>query len=144
MIDFLAVVSILLITAVFITRVRSDFWIYKILEYPRLQKFVLVVLTLGGWAFYWPELETGYRVVVAALAVSAAYLVYKISPYTFLTSKEMKQVRSADPQNSIKLFSANVYQENTQYARLLEQIRAMDPDIIFLLETNQAWASAVQ
>jgi endonuclease/exonuclease/phosphatase (EEP) superfamily protein YafD len=144
MIDFLTVLSIVLITAVFITRVRSDFWIYKILEYPRMQKFVLVMLVLAGWAFYWQDLETGHWVVAGALALSAGYLVYKISPYTFLTSKEMKLVRDGVPENSIKLFAANVYQENQQYRRLLEQIRAMDPDIIFLLETNRAWADAVQ
>lgn len=144
MIDFLTVLSVLLITAVFITRVRSDYWIYKILEYPRMQKFVVVMSTLAGWAFYWNELEGGHRGVVAALALSAGYLVYKISPYTFLTPKEMKQVQEGLPENSIKLFAANVYQENRQYRSMLEQIRSVDPDIIFLLETNQAWADAVQ
>lgn len=144
MIELLTVLSVLLITAVFITRVRSDFWIYKILEYPRLQKFVLVMLTLFGWVYFWPELEIAYQGLAVALALSAAYLVYKISPYTFLIPKEMKQVRDADPENSIRIFAANVYQENRQYSRMLEQIRAVDPDIIFLLETNQAWAQAVE
>ena len=144
MIEILTVLSIMLIVAVFITRVRSDYWIYKILEYPRVQKLVLVVAALAGWAVYWPGLETGYRIVATALAVSAGYLVYKISPYTFLRPKEMKRVRDGHPENSIKLFAANVYQENRAYHRMLEQIRQVDPDIIFLLETDQAWADAVQ
>ena len=144
MIVILTVLSVLLFIAVFITRVNNDFWIYKILEYPRMQKLVLVLLVLCGWAYYWQGLETGYKVVAAALAISAIYLAYKISPYTILTRKEMKQVAVYDPENSLKIFAANVYQDNDQYGRMLEQIRSQDPDIIFLLETNKAWADAVK
>lgn len=144
MVILLTVLSIILITAVFISRVRSDYWIYKILEYPRVQKLVLVLLVLIGWAYVWPSLETAYKVVAVALAVSALYLAYKISPYTFLTPKEIKRVHSFEPGNSLKIFGANVYQDNHAYGNMLEQIRSMDPDIIFLLETNQAWADAVK
>lgn len=56
----------------------------------------------------------------------------------------MRQVRSANISNEIKIFSANVLQDNEQYKKLLAQIKACDPDIIFLLETNAQWADAVK
>ena len=140
---FLVILSILLIVAVFFSFIKNDFWIYKILEYPRLQKLFLVSVVLILWLFWWPE-ELWYQIVFAVLASAFVYLVYKILPYTKLAKKEMKQVPSTDPSNEIKIFSANVLQENRQYQRMLDQINSYDPDIIFLLETDRAWAEALK
>jgi endonuclease/exonuclease/phosphatase (EEP) superfamily protein YafD len=52
--------------------------------------------------------------------------------------------KQRDPENELTIYSANVLEENTEYERLLDQIKSSDPDIIFLLETNQAWANAMQ
>lgn len=141
---FLAVVSVLLILAVFLSLVKSDFWLYKIFEYPRLQKLALILIVTGCWFFYWPVKSLFYQLVLGALILSIVYLIYKIWPYTTLSKKEMKKVPSADPPNELKIFAANVLQENTQYDRMLQQIREGDPDIIFLLETNSSWANAMK
>lgn len=55
----------------------------------------------------------------------------------------MIRVKSTDKTNELKIFAANVLQENQQYETMVEQIKASDADIIFLLETSQAWADAV-
>lgn len=47
-----------------------------------------------------------------------------------------------DDPNGLKIFSANVLQGNAAYEKLLLQIRRMNPDLIFLPETNKAWANA--
>ena len=139
----LVVISILLIIAVFLSFVKNDFWIFKILEYPRLQKLFLVTPVLILWVFYWPR-EIFFQTIFALLACSFVYLLYKIWPYTMLAKKEMKQVRSSNPAKEIKIYSANVLQKNRKYKQILQQIHACDPDIIFLLETNQAWAEALK
>jgi hypothetical protein len=51
---FLAVFSLLLIISVFLSLIKLDFWIYKILEYPRLQKLALIIMVAGSWFFFWP------------------------------------------------------------------------------------------
>jgi endonuclease/exonuclease/phosphatase (EEP) superfamily protein YafD len=140
----LAVLSLLLILTVFLSLVKRDFWLYKILEYPRLQKLVLILAATACWAFFWPLKSLFYQVVVGGLLLSIVYLIYKIWPYTALSKKEMKKVKSTDPSNELKVFAANVLQDNKQYSRLLQQIRQCDPDIIFLLETNKAWADAMK
>ncbi len=55
----------------------------------------------------------------------------------------MKQVNSTAGEH-ISIFAANVYQENRNYKKMLQQIKETDPDIIFLLETDQGWADAMQ
>jgi endonuclease/exonuclease/phosphatase (EEP) superfamily protein YafD len=71
------------------------------------------------------------------------YLLYKIWPYTRLAKKEMLRVKSTDANNELKIFAANVLQENEQYSSMLKQIKWADADLVFLLETNKAWAGAM-
>jgi len=135
----LAALSILLIMAVFITLIKKDFWIFKILEYPRLQKLVIVCIATAAWIFYWPATNLFYQVIIALLFISIIYLLVKIWPYTGLYKIEMLKVAGNNKENELKIFAANVLQDNQEYERLLAQIEQMDPDIIFLLETNKAW-----
>jgi endonuclease/exonuclease/phosphatase (EEP) superfamily protein YafD len=140
---FLAVVGILLILSVFLSLIKSDFWVYKLFEYPRLQKLVLIVaVTIAGYVT-WPLQSWFYKGLLGVLFVSIVYLIYKIWPYTILAKKEMKRVRPEDPANELKIFAANVLQDNRQYQRLIQQIKACDPDILFLVEIDNAWADAI-
>jgi endonuclease/exonuclease/phosphatase (EEP) superfamily protein YafD len=140
----LSVLSCLLILSVFISLIRNDFWIFKVFEYPRLQKIVLVLITIGCWYIYWPWEVLFYKILVAGLVVCTIYLVFKIFPYTVIAKKEMLRVVSTNKKNEIRIFAANVLQTNTRYSKMLEQIKSCDPDVIFLLETNEAWAKGVE
>ncbi len=141
---FLSVISILLIIAVFISLIKNDYWLFKVFEYPRLQKIVIVVLVLGGWSFYWPLPLLLYKLMVAALCACLVYLFYKVMPYTVISKKEMLPVKAGDKMNEIKIFAANVLQTNLQFDRMLQQITSCDPDVIFLLETNKAWEEGLK
>ncbi len=139
----LVIFSILLIISVFLSLIRKDFWVFKIMEYPRLQKLVLIMVMIGGWFFFWPIETLFHQILFGGLLISMMYLVYKVWPYTTLSKKEMIRVKQSDAGNELKIFSANVFQDNKKYEVLLRQIRKTDPDIIFLLETNSAWAAGV-
>ena len=140
----LAIVSILLIVCVFLSLIKNDFWIYKLLEYPRLQKLLIIFVVTACWFFVWPPEGIFYNVVFGALVLSIFYLLYKIWPYTTLAKKEMVRVRSTDKKKEVKIFSANVLQENKQYDSMLQQIRSNDPDLVFLVETNAEWDHATR
>ncbi len=143
MLIVLSVLSTLLILSVFISLVRNDFWFFRVFEYPRLQKIALVMITLGCWLFYWPLDLLFHKLLVGGLVACVGYLFYNIYPYTIIAKKEMTRVSGVDKQNEIRIFAANVLQTNTAYDKMLEQVKTCDPDIIFLLETNQAWADGV-
>lgn len=132
-------ISWLLIIAVVLPFVRDDYWVFRILEYPRYQKFILCGIVLAGFIFFSPFIDTLRLVTCITLGLCVIYLAYKISPYTSLYKKEMKTIKPLDKNNQIKLFSANVYQHNTQYQNMIAQVRQSDPDIIMLLETNTTW-----
>ncbi len=140
----LTIISIFLIAAVFITLVHNDYWVFKVMEYPRLQKLFLVVATITAWLYFWPLLATFQLVLFYSLCAAAAYLVYKIWPYTAAAPKDMKTVAAGDDAHSLKIFSANVYQYNREYNRMLQQIKSTNPDVVFLLETDDGWARGVK
>lgn len=137
------ILSWLLIIAIVLPFVKNDYWIFRILEYPRNQKFILSLLILTS-LFFTISYTTFEIVTAALLAVGVIYLAYKIWPYTTLAKKEMLSV--LDGHNSydqIKLLSANVYQDNHLYENILQQIEDSNPDVVFLLETNKAWENAM-
>lgn len=132
-------ISWLLIIAVLLPFVRNDYWVFRILEYPRYQKFILCCIGLAGFIFLGKIDHIFTLVTCALLGLCVIYLAYKISPYTKLARLEMKNIRGGNNKDQIKLFSGNVYQENAQYQKMITQIRQCDPDVIMLLETDTAW-----
>jgi endonuclease/exonuclease/phosphatase (EEP) superfamily protein YafD len=88
--------------------------------------------------------NTFQKIILAALFLSFAYLLYKVWPYTTLSKMEMKRVKSTNVESELKVFSANVLQDNDAYDAMLHQIKTTDPDIVFLLETSAAWAEATK
>ncbi len=131
--------SWLLIIAVVLPFVRNDYWIFRILEYPRYQKLVFCCLVLAGFIFLHDFKNNFTLITFLLLCICVLYLTYKVLPYTMLSSIEMKQIKAGDINNEIKIFGANVYQENTAYNKMLAQIKQNDPDVIMLLETDKKW-----
>ncbi len=139
----LSVISCLLIASVIISMIHKSYWVFRVLEYPRLQKMVIIIPVTVLWWYYGAFDNFMSTFCFIGLCLSIVYLVYKISPYTFLNKKEMKRVENGTGEN-ISIFAANVYQENRNYDKMLSQIKETDPDIIFLLETDKGWADAMQ
>ena len=132
-------VSWFLIVAVLLPFVRNDYWVFRILEYPRYQKFVLCGAALATFIFT-NVFSTAFGLVTfIILCLCVVYLAYKIFPYTPICKREMKSVKGQNNSNQVKLFTANVYQDNTKYHKMIEQIRQCDPDVIMLLETDKLW-----
>ncbi len=139
----LEVLSYLLIVLTFLPLIKDNYWLFRTLEYPRFQKFIIVIILLCSWLGYYLISGQLDPVSLSLLAIAAIYLAVKMLPYTIFSKKEVLTVKNTDEKNSIKLFTANVYQYNTDHTQLLTQIKSMDPDVILLLETDRAWASSL-
>ncbi len=138
-----------LLTAVFtigtfLPVVKSNYWTFRILEYPRLQKFVIGLFILATAVFTREQTEGLFWWILILLLLSLTYLVIKILPYTPLSPKEMKRIEKGNGKDELKIFTGNVLQTNRQYNRILGQIRKQDPDVVFLVETDQGWDEAMQ
>lgn len=137
------VLSWLMIIAVLLPFIRSNYWVFKIMEYPRYQKFILCAILFVGLSWTNDYSDTFSLITLILLGICMLYLAYKILPYTPLFKKEMENLQHGDPSNQIKLFTANVFQDNRDYNKLLSQVKMADPDVIFLLETDRGWEKAM-
>ncbi|MCC8409266.1 endonuclease/exonuclease/phosphatase family protein [Mucilaginibacter sp. UR6-1] len=96
-----------------------------------------------GWGILYSNTKQINIYAFAALCIAIIYLIIKIYNYTVFARKEVSSIKSRNPKNEIKVLSANVFQDNTEYQKLLDQIKTVDPDVIFLLETDAKWETAM-
>jgi endonuclease/exonuclease/phosphatase (EEP) superfamily protein YafD len=133
--------STLFVVATILPMVKSDFWTFRSLEYPRVQKLFMGILFLLLLMIFRSQAAETFLWMLVPVSLCILYLVSKIFPYTFISPKEMKQVKSLLPENEIKILTANVLQDNTQYQKLISQVNALSPDLVLLVETDQKWAA---
>jgi endonuclease/exonuclease/phosphatase (EEP) superfamily protein YafD len=78
------------------------------------------------------------------LLANLIYLFWFIYPYSFLSKKMLPQEKDENPEYRIKLLTINVYQHNERFDLTLERITEVNPDVVYLLETDKNWMDAVQ
>jgi endonuclease/exonuclease/phosphatase (EEP) superfamily protein YafD len=113
------------------------------LEYPRLQKLVLGAITAILLVVFRPQMGAAFWWLLVPVTASIIYLLTKIIPYTQLYKKEMLRVKAIKTAQGIRIMTANVLQDNKDYKRLLQLIASINPDLIFLLETDAGWERGV-
>lgn len=123
--------------------VRSDYWTFRMLEYPRLQKLVWGLLVALLLLVFRQQMGESFWWVMAPVLAGILYLLTKIIPYTTLYKKEMLRVKTIKTAQGISILTANVLQDNKDYRRLLQLIEKTNPDLVFLLETDAGWEQGV-
>ncbi|HEX8563431.1 MAG TPA: endonuclease/exonuclease/phosphatase family protein [Flavobacterium sp.] len=137
--------SLLALSTVVLPLVKKDHWIFRIFDYPRLQKFILIGVALFLWIGFYRETRLWYELIVIAVLLSSfLYLGYRIVPFTPLGRKMIAKSENKSRTGTLNVLVANVYQYNDAFNRLLSLISDRDPDIIFLLETDKKWLDAMQ
>mgnify|MGYP001974342522 CR=1 FL=1 len=137
-----ATAALLVLGSVLSTTDLNQWWI-RIWDFPRLQILVAMVLVAAAlWKF-----DRAWRPwLPLALAGFAVWQFYRIVPYTPVAATEVSRV-VADETSDAACFTAltlNVFQDNREYARTADLIRGLDPDIVLLMETDRAWADAME
>ncbi|WP_025764449.1 endonuclease/exonuclease/phosphatase family protein [Dyadobacter tibetensis] len=134
-------VVVLLITLM--PMIRSDYWTFRVFEYPRIQKLTLNVILVSIFGYYF--LETSFdHLLFGALLLNACYLIYQIFPFTIFANTVIKRAERSDPKNQVRIVSSNVFQDNTDVAGCLHMLEKYDPDILLLLETNEFWKQGTE
>ncbi len=123
--------------------IRSDYWVIRVFDYPRSQKFwlntiiLILVLFLGDFG------RTHDIIFIIGLIFNEFYLLSLIWAYTPLASNQMKK-NPEDGLDTIKIFIANVFQDNKNSRLCNNLITQFTPDIVLLVETDERWVKDVQ
>ena len=123
---------------------RHPAWWIRVLDFPRLQIFVIGVVALIGYWIVSPVPDALAIVFTVLVLLSLAYQVYMIYPYTRLVKPQTERSRRPDPDNSIAILFANVLQDNRDADGLRKILRSNDADIILLVETDDWWLEQIR
>ena len=139
----LYIFSIISLATIVLPFIRMDHWFFRIFDYPRVQKFVLSAIGAALWLLsYRNSLTLADKIILGLLFISMIYLLWIILPFTPWGTKMVDNDKTGN--RPLKFLVANVYQDNREYNRLLELVKKNDPDVLFLAETDEKWAAAMQ
>lgn len=140
----LYVFSFIAILSVLLPFIKKDFWIFRVFDYPRLQKFTIIGILAVCWFVFFRESEFWLDISISIfLSLAFFYLLYLILPFTFLGKTMIDRVSGKD-KKKINLLVANIYQYNDKYQKLLDLVKKRNPDIVFLVETDKKWLEGVK
>ena len=134
--NLVSVFAAIVVVATLLPMTSSKRWWIRGLDFPRLQiMFVAVVLIVP--AYFWSERYTAF--VFIALGAVIIYQSLRILPFTPLWPKEVILTDPNAP-SAVTAMSSNVEMTNDRFDLVAGEIDETDPDILFLMETNQNWA----
>ncbi len=120
----------------------ADNWWIRIFDFPHAQLTGLTLMAIGTFLVKFDLRNWRDYAFITVLIACFVYQFVKIYPYTPLANVEIADSSSA-AQDEIRVFTANVYQQNTAHDKVLTAIKNEAPHLILLMETNQKWYNAV-
>lgn len=123
--------------------IRNDYWIFRVFEYPRIQKLVLTIILLITVCLVLGLDSLHNQLAAGALLINTCYLLVLIIPFTPLAPRQVMRVKTQDKERQIRMFIGNVYQHNKNAQAYLQCVLSTNADLILLVETDKWWADQV-
>lgn len=131
------------VTGTLLNLSRNPHWYVRGWDFPR--PIVAALCLLSGTAYaLWIARGAWFDVLfLAALALSFLWQLVNIRPYTPLGRKAVQRARRPAGGHTFRLLICNVLQDNREHHRLLAAVARERPDVILLVEVDEAWARAL-
>ncbi|GAB2978658.1 endonuclease/exonuclease/phosphatase family protein [Mucilaginibacter puniceus] len=135
----LIITTCLLLIFTILPLIRNEYWIFRVFDYPRLQKLILNVAVLVLTVLFYDD-DTALRYILPVVLIcNIGYLLWLIWPFTIFGPKQVMKATTHNEGSSLSIMIANVYQDNKDYKGRLAQVAKADPDLVILLETDSFW-----
>jgi endonuclease/exonuclease/phosphatase (EEP) superfamily protein YafD len=135
----LSITGWLMIAATVLPLVRSDHWIVRIFDFPRLQITAIFAVVFAAYLEAREDPSLADNLFLGALSLCLAYQLWRMWPYTPLHPLQVKRAQAPDDPRSLSLLISNVLETNRDVEKLHELIRDRDPDVVLLVETDSWW-----
>lgn len=137
--------SILILISLLSLLYNLSFWYSKVLDFPRLQYFLLGILMLIGFVLVnekWNRASYLFLSGLLAVIIIQGSLIY---PYFFAEKSVPNipedQIRTED---SFDIIIANVLMTNRDHKAFIDLIHQWEPDILLVMEVDQWWTEQLQ
>jgi endonuclease/exonuclease/phosphatase (EEP) superfamily protein YafD len=140
----LSIIGWLMIAATALPLVRSDHWVVRIFDFPRLQITVVFAVTFVAYVLVREDPSPADNLFLLVLSVCLAYQLWRMWPYTPLHPRQLKRVDRPDDGRSLSVLISNILMTNRDSGKLRALIREYDPDIILVVETDTWWEAQLR
>lgn len=119
----------------------SQHWTARFFDFVRIQSIVIQLLLIVVAILFWENWQLTEWLFIGILTVVLIYQCHLVRPYTpFYHRRKPKREFSKE---ILKLVTANVLQDNTDYDTFLKIIKESNPDIVITMESDQKWDKAL-
>ncbi len=133
----------MVILATVLPLIPYEAWWIRVFDFPRVQITLVTLFVLIVQFVFTGMDEIKNIIFTMALIACIIYQVYKIRPYTRFHALQVNNAVNPSPENIISLLTANVLMSNRHSQKLIQIIRAKNPDLILLVETDKRWEDEV-
>lgn len=137
----LRTVAAALFLITFLPLVETDLWWVRMLEFPKLQLFLLTVAVMV-LLIAWDRRQA--TIWALLLALPLGYQAWRLVPYSPLYPVQMVNAEQCGADRQFSLLSANVLQSNEDYATTVEVVSAEEPDLFLAMETDARWIEGLR
>lgn len=119
--------------------IGSKKWWVRAFDFPHLQISFLTFIAFIGVIFVIDWTNYYHLGLLILLLAALSYQFFIIYPYTPLAKKQITTTKIKGSSASLRVFSANVLQDNKDFESFLSVLKKANPDIVVLLEANHWW-----
>ena len=120
--------------------IREQTWWLRAWTYARLQIFWIMFGLLVAYLVLFGLGAPREWAATFLMVVTLGICLWDILPFTPLMPVQVRMSPPDEPGHPVSLIAANVLMDNDAAQGLTTMIDNRDPDIVFLVETNQDWA----
>ena len=135
-----AALAAIALFATLISLIPSDQWFIRVIDLVR-EPFAYVAILLAVLAALFVR-QWRWLIAGAFLAVALVHA-WRIWPYNPLAGNEVAFYKPKGNDRCFTALAVNVKVKNTDFQGVIDQIDAVDPDVLLLMETDQKWADAL-
>ncbi|MBM7070084.1 endonuclease/exonuclease/phosphatase family protein [Actibacterium sp. 188UL27-1] len=133
-------VALCVVISTLLPLTKSVTWWVRMWDFPRVQIAGVALLALFVSLPFTVSLKPLLSTVFVAVTV---YQGLQIFPYTPLAQTEIDIAPAPSPDEEMTLLSVNVLMENERHDDLIVILQRENPDVLLLMETDEAWNTAL-
>ena len=140
----LVIVAIALTLVTLLPVVESNEWWIRVWDFPRVPILYASFAVLISLIFASPGLRHWSSAVSFTLMLAMVLQGWRIAPYTPFWQVDMVTASDPDVNRCVSVLVANVFMENRRSEAIKQLIADEQPDIAFILETDNWWSNALK
>ena len=135
-------VALLLLSTLVPLSHRTE-WMIRDLDFPRLQIAIGAVILLVAEFFVLDLSETVSHVLIFITAACLIYQAWWVGPYSRVFPFKVMATMAGEPDDRVRILTANVLAPNRQAHQLIALIREHKPHVFVTLESDAWWHRAL-